>query len=140
MLLSATPVDMWVASIPDHPGGLAQKLEALATAGGNLDFILARRCPEKPGEGVVFLTPLEGDKLIEAAGKAGFRKSASLFALRVEGPDEPGAAYHLTQALATEGINLRGLSAGRIGSRSVMYLAFDTADAAQKAAHIIHRL
>ena len=58
MKLDITRVDVWAATIKDRPGGLAQKLDALAKAGTNLEFLISRRTPEKPGRGVVFVTPI----------------------------------------------------------------------------------
>ncbi len=59
MKLDVTRVNVWAASIKDRSGALAEKLAALAQAGANLGFVLARRAPDKPGTGVVFLTPLK---------------------------------------------------------------------------------
>ena len=47
--LTVTKMDVWIAEIPDQPGGLAGKLQSLADAGANLDFAVARRQPDKPG-------------------------------------------------------------------------------------------
>ena len=47
MKLKITRAAVWAADIEDRPGGLAEKLGALAKAGTNLDFILAR---ERPGQ------------------------------------------------------------------------------------------
>jgi hypothetical protein len=52
----------------------------------------------------------------------------------VEGPNKPGAAYQITRRLADAGINLRGASAGVLGSKFLLFLAFDSADDADKAA------
>ncbi|MGH7774989.1 MAG: amino acid-binding protein, partial [Candidatus Binatia bacterium] len=60
-------VDVWVAEIDDRPGGLAEKLEALVKAGANFEFVISRRAPEKPGKGVVFLTPIRGTAQKRAA-------------------------------------------------------------------------
>jgi hypothetical protein len=49
---------LWAAMLQDRVGGLAGKLAPLAAAGANLEFIIARRAPEQPGRGVVFVTPL----------------------------------------------------------------------------------
>ena len=63
MKLKVNRSDVWAATIEDKPGGLANKLEALAKVGANLEFVLARRTPERgPGQGVVFLTPLKTDE------------------------------------------------------------------------------
>jgi predicted amino acid-binding ACT domain protein len=140
MALKVSREDTWVAGIEDRPGSLAGKLDALARAGAQLEFLIARRAPEKPGTGVVFLTPVGGAKQLEAAKKAGFRKSEHLHSVRIEGQDKPGLGAKLTRTLAAEGINLRGLSAAVIGKSFVAYLALDTAGDANKAAEILKRM
>jgi hypothetical protein len=138
--LSITRVDVWAASIEDQPGGLAKKLEALATAGAKLEFVIARRAPDKPGTGVVFLTPLKGPAQIRAAKNAGFEKTTALHSVRIEGMDKAGLGAQITRALAEAGINLRGLSAAAIGKRFIGHLALDSAADATKAAGIMRRL
>jgi hypothetical protein len=122
----------------DQPGGLAQKLAALAAAGAQLEFVVARR--DKPGTGVVFLTPLTGAAQARAAKQAGFEKTKSLHSVRAEGPDKPGLGARITQALAGAGINLRGISAAAINKRCIVYLALDTAADATKAIRILKSL
>lgn len=133
MALKVSKVDVWVGALKDRPGALAGKLRALADAGAELEFLIARRAPDKPGAGVVFLTPLKGAKQLAAAKKAGLRKTRSLNSVQIEGPDKPGLGAKLTEALAAKGINLRGLSAAVIGKRFVMHLALDSAAEAAKA-------
>jgi len=140
MAMKLSRIDVWVAAVLDRPGALAQKLHALAEAGASLDFVLARRAPEKPGKGVVFAAPIGGRRQLAAARKAGFRKSRSLCAIRVEGADRPGMGARLTEALAAAGINLRGLSAGVVSKRFVMHLALDKAADAAKATRILKKL
>ena len=123
---------MWAAGIKDQPGGVAEKLEALAKAGANLEFVIARRSPDKPGTGVVFVAPIQGDAVVKAAKAAGFAQAKSLHSVRVAGPDKPGLGSRITRKLASAGISLRGLSAAAIGGRCVCYLGLDSAeDAAQ---------
>jgi hypothetical protein len=129
--------DVWVAAIDDRPGGLAGKLSPLADAGADLDFIIARRAPEKPGTGVVFVTPIRGDRETRAATAAGFSVSSHMHALRVEGADVPGIAARVARRLADAGLNLRGLSAAVIGTRVVMHLAFDAEQDAMKARTVL---
>ena len=100
MRLNVSRTDTWAATIDDRPGGLADKLAALAAAGANLEFIIARRAPEQRGSGVVFVTPLKGAKQARAAEAAGFQKTESLHSLRVEGTDKPGTGVKLAKALA----------------------------------------
>lgn len=140
MALKVTRPDIWVASIEDRPGGLNEKLEALAGAGAQLEFVLARRAPEKAGTGVVFLSPIKGVKQAAAARKAGFRKSKSLAAVRAEGPDKRGLGAKITAALAERQVNLRGMSAVVVGKRFALYLALDDAKAAAKAAGILRKI
>jgi predicted amino acid-binding ACT domain protein len=132
MALEVSRVDIWAGSVEDRPGGLAKVLDALAKAGAQLDYVMARRAPEKPGAGVVFLAPLKGAKQAAAAKKAGLHRSRSLQAVKVTGRDKPGLGAQVTCALADKGVSLRGLSASVIGRQFVLWLALDSAkDAAQ---------
>ena len=140
MKLNVSRTDVWAATIDDRPGGLAEKLEALAAAGANLEFIVARRMPEKPGKGVVFITPLKGAKQVKAGQAAGFQKSEGLHSVRIEGADKPGIGSKMTKALADAGINLRGISGAALGSKFVTHLALDTAEDATKALAVLKKL
>lgn len=133
MKLDIARVDVWAAGIEDRPGALAAKLTDLSSAGVNLEFIVARRTAEKPGEGVVFLTPIEGPEQMKAAKEAGFQKAESMHSVRVGAPDEPGLGAVFARQIADAGINLRGVSAASIGNIAVFYLAFDSAEDASKA-------
>jgi hypothetical protein len=130
-------VDVWAANIADKPGGLAGVLAALRDVGADLQFIIARRAPQEPGRGVVFVTPLQGDHEIAAAAEVGFNVTQTLHSVRVMGPDRPGVAADLTQKLADGGINLRGFSASVIGTQFVAYVAVDSLDDANKAMKIL---
>ena len=137
--LFVEPVDVWAASIEDRPGGLALVLAALREAGADLQFIISRRAPEAPGKGVVFVTPLQGDREIRAAAEVGFNVTRKLHSVRVMGADRPGIAAELTQKLADRGINLRGFSASVIGAQFVAYVAVDSRDDANKAIAILEK-
>ncbi len=132
MALSVQTMDVWAASIEDRPGGLSAKLAPLAKAGADLEFVVARRAPDKPGTGVVFVTPLQGEAQTAAAKQAGFAVADSLCSVRIEGDNRPGIGAQLTERLADAGVNLRGLSAAVIAGRFIMYLALDGADDAEK--------
>lgn len=137
MDLMIDKVDVWATTLMDRPGGLAEKLEALNAAGADLQFVLARRAPEKPGGGVVFVTPLRGDREVEAAADEGFSLTRSLQSLRIEGPDRPGVVGELLRMLADAGISLQGLSAAVIGARFVVYIGLDSPEDAQRAVEIL---
>jgi len=137
MSLKVTKIDVWSGEIRDQPGGLAGVLRELAGAGANLEMVVARRAPDRPGSGVVFLAPVKGRKASQAAAGAGLSPAAGVAALRVEGADRPGLGAKMTNAIADAGINVRGLSAAALGSRFVAYVAFDGAGDADKAAKAI---
>jgi hypothetical protein len=139
MAYSVKKVDVWAGEIADRPGGLASTLGAMTKAGANIEFVVARRAPDKPGTGVVFITPIKGAKQKAAAQQAGLGTSESLHSVRIEGPDKAGLGAKLTDALAAAGINLRGISAAALGRRAVSYLAFDSAADSETAVRILKK-
>jgi len=130
-------VDVWAASIEDKPGGLAHVLAELREAGADLRFIISRRA--EPGKGVVFVTPLQGDREIAAAAQVGFNVTRTLHSVRVTGHDRPGVAAELTHKLADGGINLRGFSLSVIGIQFLAYAAVDSLDDANKVIEILKK-
>ena len=129
--------DVWAAPIQDRPGALAALLEGLRDAGADLQFIISRRTPEKPGTAVVFVTPLQGDQEIRAASELGFNVTQSLHSIRIMGQDRPGVAAQLTRKLAEGGINLRGFVASVIGRQFVAYVGVDSLADTNKAMEIL---
>jgi len=130
-------VDVWAASTVDKPGGVSGVLKGLYEAGADLDFVIARRAPDKPGKGVVFLTPIQGDREVKAASTLGFNLTSRVNSVRVEGDNVPGAAAGLAELIADAGINIRGFSAAVIGPRYIAYIGFDSSSDAENAARII---
>jgi predicted amino acid-binding ACT domain protein len=139
MDLLVEKVDVWAAPIQDKPGALADLLKTLQDAGADLQFIIARRATEKPGTGVVFVTPLQGEREVRAASQAGFNVTQSLHSIRIMGLDRAGIVARLTRALAESGINLRGLSASVIGSQFVAYIGVDSSEDVIKATDALAR-
>lgn len=140
MALTAERVDTWVASLEDRRGSLAAKLNALAGAGVNLEFVIARRAPENPSGGVVFVTPIQGAAQSRVAKEIGFQRSESLHTVRVEGPNKRGYGVNIGEALAEQGLNLRGFTAAAIGKRFVVHVALDSAADAAKAVRVLRKL
>jgi hypothetical protein len=132
-------VDVWSGEIADRPGGLSEKLATLSDAGASFEFLVSRRAADKPGTGVVFLTPIKGSKQKSAAQSAGLATTDSLYSVRVEGPDRAGLGTKMSRALADAGINLRGISAAALGRRAVTYFAFDSAVDADTAIRILKK-
>jgi len=140
MALKATRMEVWTATLEDRPGGGAEKLEALAKGGANLEFVFMRRTPENPGRGVMFATPVKGAKAKRAAQEAGFSPSDAIQFVRVEGGDKPGLGARMTRALAAGGISFRALSATALGRKFVSYLALDSADDAARAVALLRKV
>jgi hypothetical protein len=62
MSLKVTKIDVWSGAIQDQPGGLSGVLRQFAEANADLEMVVARRQPDKPGAGIVFLAPVKGPK------------------------------------------------------------------------------
>ena len=139
MKVEISRVDVWAAGIEDRPGGLAEKLDVLAKADVDLEFIIARRSSSTPGTAVVFVTPIKGAKQARAARSVGFEKTKSLRAIRVATGNKPGFAAEMMAKLGEAGINLRGLSGASIGNRAVFYLGFDSDADVGKAVKLLNK-
>src|SRR5687767_10213301 len=140
MALKLTKVEVWAGEIQDQPGGVAKVLRAVADAGGSLECVIARREQSRPGTGVVFVTPVKGKRVQDAARRAGLSPAADIATLRVEGPDQPGVGAAMMEALAAAGINVRGVSAVALGRSAVCYIGLDSVADADAAANALKRL
>ena len=98
MKLKVNRLDIWTSTIEDRAGGAARKLAPLAEAGANFEFVMARRTPEHPGEGVLFVAPVKGAKAARAAQAAGFSKPADIHPVRIEGADKAGSMAAIARA------------------------------------------
>jgi len=137
MDLTLDGVEVWAATMEDRPGALARVLSGLCDAGADLDFVLARRSPDRPGKGVVFVAPLRGDREVAAAADLGFNLTTSVHSLRISGPNRPGAAAAVARKIADAGINVHGFSAAVLGPRFIAYVGFRNAEDAAKAAEVL---
>ena len=140
MPLKATKAQVWAVNIDDRAGGVADKLEPLATAGANLEMVLARRTPEANGKGMLFVTPVKGTKVIRAAKQAGMGSPQSIYSVRIEGADQRGLGARIARALGDAGISFRGISGVAIGRKFVSYLACDSAEDQAKAIAVLKKL
>jgi hypothetical protein len=133
-------VQVWSGEISDRPGAAAAKLELLAHAGADLEFIFTRPKRTDPDTSVIFLAPIEGPDQAEAARRVGLEPARDIAMLCVEGENRPGIGYELMSRLAVAGINLRGLSVSTVNHQFAAYLAFDHADDAAMAVQILASL
>ena len=139
MAVKVSKADVWAVEIRDEPGALAQVLETIASAGGDVEGVIARRQADKFRAGVVFLTPIKGKKVEAAARAIGAEPGERLATLRVEGPNSRGIGGRMMRALADAGLNLRGLSVTTSGKNFAAYIGFDSTADADKAAKILKR-
>jgi predicted amino acid-binding ACT domain protein len=130
-------VEVWAGDFVNRAGVLARVLEALTGAGAQLEFLIGRRVTEHTSR--IFLAPLKGKRQKEAAGAVGRVVARGLNSVRVEGPDRAGLGAGMSRALATEGINIRGVSAAAIGRNSVFYFAFKTEVEANQAMGVLRK-
>jgi hypothetical protein len=130
-------VHVWSCEVTDKPGGVADKLAALAQAGENLEYVGTRRTPEKPGWGILYIAPVTGPDQVRAARSAGMHEVKNPVVIRVEGDNKAGLAHRLTHEWALAGISFQGLTMAVLGDKFVGYAAFDNSDDANRAATIL---
>jgi hypothetical protein len=130
-------VQVWSCEVPDRPGAAAAKLELLAQAGADLEFIFTRPMPGKPDTSTLFLAPITGTEQTQAAQKVGLVPDRAIAMLCVEGENRAGIGYQIMSRLAVAGIDLRGLSISSVGDRFAAYLAFDNADISTLAVQVL---
>jgi hypothetical protein len=140
MKFKVSRADMWSATIDDQPGGAARVLDPLAEAGANFEFAFARRAPEMPGKGLLFVLPVKGAKVLQAAQAVGLTKTEGVHAVRVEGADRPGTTAAIARALAGAGISFRAFSATAVGRKFSGFLALDSAEDAARAIGVLKKL
>lgn len=129
---------VWAGMIPDETRALAEKLLALSSGGLNLDLIISRR--ERPGQAVLFVSPLRTYDELDALAKAGFSKKDSFITVRITGPNVPGLGARITTALADAGIKVRAYTASALGDQHVTNIAFDSNADADQAKTVLDRL
>jgi hypothetical protein len=130
-------VQVWSGEVPDRPGAAAAKLEILARAGANLEFIFTRPLPSNPDIMTVFLAPISGPDQIQAAQSVGLGPAKDIAMLCMEGDDRPALGYDIMSRLAIAGVNLRGMSISALGGRFAAYLAFDNPDVVTQAIQVL---
>src|SRR5258708_33903634 len=119
MALKVTKAEVWSAMLVDRAGGAADKLEALARAGADLELVFARRTPEQPGSGILFVNPVKGAKATKAAQAAGLAKPDTIHWVGIEGGDNPPLGAKLARALASPELTFRGRTARALGSKAL---------------------
>lgn len=129
-------VHVWSGEVEDKAGGTASKLSFLAQAGANLEYIFTKRLPDKPGKGVLYVTPITGQRQVSAARAAGLSETDYPVVHRIQGDNLQGLAHRVTQAWAMAGISFQGLTMAVMNDKFIGYAAFDSVGDANQAAQI----
>lgn len=130
-------VSIWAVEVADKSGSVASKLALLAESHANLEYIFTQRLPDKPGTGILYVAPVTGAAQVRAARDAGMHEATYPVVRRIEGDNEAGLAFRLTQQWAIAGISFHGLTMAVMGGRFVGYATFDSVDDANRAAQIL---
>jgi hypothetical protein len=138
MAITVKSIVLWRKEIENQPGTLASALEPFASAGADLQIVMAYRYPGNQAKAAVELCPLVGKKLITAAETAGFKASGTP-ALLVEGDNQPGLGHAIALALAEAKINVDFLVAQVIGRRYSAVIGFESAENTKRAVSLIKR-
>lgn len=138
MAVTIRRVQLWRSEVESRPGVLAGALGALASAGANLQVVMAYRYPGNQTLGAIELYPIRGKRLMAAAEAAGL-KPMPMAVLHVEGDDRPGIGYATTRAIADAGINVAFLVTQVVGRRYSSLIGFETDADAVKAAALIKK-
>lgn len=138
MAVTIKRAQLWRNEVESRPGLLAGALGALASAGADLQVVMAYRYPGNQTMGAIEVYPISGKKLAGAAQAAGLSPT-TIAALHVEGDNRPGLGYATTRAMADAGINIAFLVAQVIGKKYSCVLGFETDADAAKAASLIRK-
>ena len=139
MSYEITRVVVWAGEFEDRTGSLADMLDSVLGAGANLDCLIARPEPDRPGRSVLFITPLIGPQQTATAEKAGMKPATSLLSIRVEGPNRPRIASRIARTLAATGVDVRGLNATVVEDRCVFYIGFRSEEDLLEATAALNR-
>ena len=132
--------EVWAVVCEDRAGGTADKLEPLARAGANFEFVFTRRTPENPGKGLLVAYPVKGAKAVRAAQEAGFAKPQDMFSVRIEGSDKPGVTAAVARALGKAGLSFRAMSATGFGRKFVSFVVLSSEGDAARAVAVLKKL
>jgi hypothetical protein len=138
MAVTVRKITVWRGEVDNRAGALAQLLEALTAARGNLDVVMGYRVPGQHERAVIEVWPVSGKKLSQAAESVGLRPSETP-TLLVLGDDRPGLGHAMARALADAGVNLVFLVAQVVGRRYSAVFGFESAADADRAVGLLKK-
>jgi len=138
MAATVKKIVLWRKEVENRAGILANALAPLASAGMDINLVMAYRFPGEASKAAIELYPVTGRKSATAAKEAGFSAS-SIPALLVEGDNRTGLGYETAQAIANAGINMDFLVAQVVGRKYSAVFGFESDIDATKCAAIIRK-
>lgn len=138
MAATVKKIVLWRKEVENKAGILANALAPLASAGTDVNVVMAYRFPGEASKAAIELYPVTGRKSATAAKEAGFSAS-SIPALLVEGDNRTGLGYETAQAIANAGINMDFLVAQVVGRKFSAVFGFESDTDASKCAAIIRK-
>jgi len=136
MAVTVKKIVLWRKEVENRPGALASTLASLASAGADLEVVMAYRYPGEESKAAIELYPVTAMKSVAAAKESGLAAS-SMHAYLVEGDNRPGLGHAISQAIADAGINMDFVVAQVIGRKYSAIFGFESeADATKGAAEI----
>jgi len=129
---------LYRAEIGNIPGTLAETLKPLATAGADLQVVMAYRIPGDRTKAAVEVYPVQGKKSLAAAQATGL-KAMDTPMLIVTGDNKPGLGARIADGMAAAGINMSYLVAQVSGRKYSAVFGFENVADARKAAGVIKR-
>src|SRR5262245_51891957 len=139
MALTVKKIVLWRKEAENRSGILANALAPLASAGTDIQVVLAYRFPGQESKAAIELYPVTGKKSATAANEAGFSAS-DIPALLVEGDNRAGLGFATSQAIADAGISLDFVVAQVIGRKFSAVFGFESEADAAKCAAIIRKV
>lgn len=138
MPITVKNISLWRKEVENQTGTLANTLEPLTKAGGDLQVLMGYRYPGDGTKAAIELYPVTGKKVSTAALETGLAPSA-IPTLLVEGDNKPGLAFAIAQAIAGTRVNMTFFVAQAIGRKFSAVLGFENEADANKAAPLIKR-
>ena len=140
MEFSIETLDAWRAEIGERPTVLADKLEALGSAGADLALVLARFDTLDRAHGSVLIAPGTADTAKNVARDVGFDLGHRLHLVRIEGPERRSLTALIIRRLADNGANIKGFWASTVGPRFTAAIAVDTIEDLGRVLHTLSQI
>jgi hypothetical protein len=138
MAVTVKKIVLWRKEVENRPGALASTLASLASAGTDLQVVMAYRYPGAESKAAIELYPVTAMKSVAAAKEAGLTAS-SIQAFLVEGDNRLGLGHAISQAIADAGINMDFVVAQVIGKKYSAVFGFESEADASKGAAVIRK-